>query len=143
MASVDGDHASAGSVEIGLEPEDGTVVVDEDVLSVEVVEQLHDRRIRLREVFVVEAVLGRRALRDADDQVVAVIGDVAGEYHLFVVGALVDEFVFGLRGAEAVIVELLKIIGVAQSWRLWARRNGCRRNLCCLWSRTRRRTLPT
>jgi hypothetical protein len=52
VASVDGDEASAGCVQIGMEPEDGTVVVDESILRVEVVEKPYYLGIRLREVFV-------------------------------------------------------------------------------------------
>ncbi len=79
MASVDGDEASAGSVQIGVEPEDGTVVVDEPVLRVEVVQEPYYLGIRLGQVFVIEAVLGRRALLDGDDQIMAVVGHVAAE----------------------------------------------------------------
>ena len=90
MAGVDRDEASAGSVEIGLEPEDWAVVVDEYVLGVEVVEQLYYRRIRLGEVFVVETVLGGRVLLDGDSQIMAVVGDLAAEHHFFDVRTFVD-----------------------------------------------------
>ncbi len=50
---------------------------------------------------------------DGDNQIMAVVGDVAAEQHFFIVRTLVDKFIFGLRGAEPVIVELLEIIGLA------------------------------
>lgn len=74
-ASVDGDQAAARCVEVGLEPKDGTIVIDELVLGIEVVEQLDDLRVRLAEVFVVEAVFGRCALLDGNDEVAAIVGD--------------------------------------------------------------------
>ncbi len=94
MAGIDGDDTSAGSIEIGLEPEDGTIVIYKYVLGVEIIEQLYYRGISLSEVFVIETVLGRRVLRDADNQIMAVICNVAGEQHFFVIRAVVDQFVF-------------------------------------------------
>src|SRR5262249_59605386 len=47
------------------------------------------------------------AVADVEDEVVAVVGDVGGDAPARVVGHLVDESVFALRGAELVVVELL------------------------------------
>src|SRR5258706_15975235 len=103
MAGINRDQSSAGSIEIGLEPKHGAVVVDENILRVEVVEESYYLRIRLSQILIVEAVLGRSALPDLDDQIVAVVGDVAAESQLFFVRTVVDQFVFGLGGPEAVI----------------------------------------
>ena len=42
MARVDRDQTTAGRVEIGLNPEDRAIVVDELILGVEVIEQFYD-----------------------------------------------------------------------------------------------------
>jgi hypothetical protein len=52
IAGIDGDQAAARGVEIGLEPEDRTVVVDELISSVEFVQQLDNLRVRLVEILV-------------------------------------------------------------------------------------------
>ncbi len=114
VAGVDGDDAAAGSVEIGVEPEDGAIIVDKGILGFEDIDQFHYGRIGLGKVFVIEAVLRRRVFDNGDDEIAAVIADAAAKHHLFDIRALVDQFVFGLSGAEAVEIELLEIIGIAQ-----------------------------
>jgi hypothetical protein len=42
MPCIDRNDAAAGSVEIGFDPEDGAVVIDKAVFSIEVVEQFDD-----------------------------------------------------------------------------------------------------
>jgi len=67
MAGVYGDEAAARGVKICLKPEDRAVVVDEIVLSVEIVKQLDYRCVRLREVLVVQAILRLSTLPDGND----------------------------------------------------------------------------
>ena len=53
-------------------------------------------------------------LRHRDDQILAVVGHVAVELPLLLVGPLVDEDVLGLRRAELVEVELLEVVRALQ-----------------------------
>ena len=99
---VDRHDPSARGVPVGRDVEDGPDVVDDLVMRVEVVEELHERRVRDREVADVDAVPGVGPFRDAEDEVPAVVGDGGAEAELRIVGPLVDEPILRLRRPEAV-----------------------------------------
>ncbi len=110
LPRVDRDDAAARRAVVGLEPEDRAFVAEEQVGGVEAVEQPGDRGVRHREVQEGDTVLDLGALPDVDHQVAAVLGDVALEAQLFLIGPLVDQAVGGLRRADAVVVELLVVV---------------------------------
>ncbi len=114
VARIDSDDLAARSIEVCLEPEDRAFVAYETVRSVEIIEQLDDLRVIRREVFVINAVIFLRALPDVDDQVAAILCHLAAEPKLFHVGPLVNEQVFRLIGAYAVIIELLVKVRVGE-----------------------------
>ena len=113
-AGVDGNQPAAGRINVGLEPEDRAVVVEERVFVVEVVDQLDEGRVGRAQGLVEDAVLVVRPLRHGDDQVRAVVGDAAVELPFLLVGTLVDEVVFLLGCPERVEVELVIIVGPLQ-----------------------------
>ena len=113
MTRIDRDYASAGRIEIGLKPKYGSVIVDKGVSRIEVVQQFHHWGIRLLQVFVIEAVLRVRALPHRDYQVMPVIADLPAEKHFFIIRPIIDQLVLRLIRSQAVVVKLLKVIGVS------------------------------
>ena len=99
-------------VQIGREVEEGALVTDEAVFRIEPVEQLYESLFLRLQVSVEDAVFAVRALRDRDHQVAAVVGYAAVKSPIFVVGPMVEEIVLGLRRADAMIVELVEVVGV-------------------------------
>src|SRR5262249_20337334 len=112
VARVDRDDAASRGVEVGAEPEDRAVVVDEVVRGFEFVDQFDDFGVFVLQVFVKNTIARVGPLPDADDQIAAVFGDLAAEAPLLLVFALVYQNVIGLRRAEAMIEELLIVVGV-------------------------------
>jgi hypothetical protein len=112
LAEVDGDHPAARSAEVGTQPEDRAVVADQVIGGVEVGEQVAHRRIRLGEVLVGHAVRHFGPLPDEDHEVAAVLGDDGDEAQVLTVRPPVDQAVLLLLRAQAVVVELLVVVGV-------------------------------
>src|SRR5439155_8979412 len=50
------------------------------------------------------------ALRNGDDEIMAIVGDVTAETPFFLIGALVDQSILGLGRAEAVEIKFLIIV---------------------------------
>ncbi len=113
-ARVDRDDLAARGILVGLEPEDGPVVVDERVLGLELTDQVDRFGVRLFERTVEDAIFVVRPFLDDEDQVVAVVGDQRIGTPLFVLGIFPYKTVVGLRAAEAVIKDLLIIIRALQ-----------------------------
>ncbi len=101
-----------GGVQVGLDIEDGVVVIDEAVVGLERIDQLDKLCVRGAQVLVEELVHGRGALPDRQDQVVAALGDAAAEAPFLLVGTLVDQHVIALGRAHLVVVELLVVVDV-------------------------------
>src|ERR1700758_434693 len=114
MLGIDCNDLSARSIKIGFDPEDPAVVVDELVLRVESIEQFHDFCIRVRQVLVVKAILRRSSLPDRDHEVMTVISNLSRESEFFVIGALVYQLVVRLLRTQAMNVEFLEVIRIAQ-----------------------------
>src|SRR4030095_242030 len=112
FACVNRDDSASRRVQVGAEPEDRAVVADEVVRGFEFMDQLHDLSARRLKVFEKNSVSLVGSLPDADDEVTPVFGDVAVESPFLLVFALVDQNVFRLRGADAVIEELLIVVRV-------------------------------
>ena len=100
LGDVDFNHFAARRSQVGLEPEACAFVRDERVRRVEIVKQLHDRRVLRFQIFVVDAVLDVRALVDGDDEVVAVLSYRTAKQPVFLIRSFVNEDVFGLRRAS-------------------------------------------
>lgn len=111
FGGVNRDDAASRRLFVGAEPEDRTVVADEVVRGLELVDQLDDLVVRplatargtVPQVFVKNQILRVGSLPDADDQITPVFGDLTVESPLLLVFALVNQNVFGLRRAEAMI----------------------------------------
>ena len=110
LRRVDGDDAATRSLQVRVEPEHAAIVVHEAVVGVEVIEQLHHRGIRSREVTVVDPVPRVRALPDADDQKPPVIRDAATKAPVRLIAPLVNEHVVILRRADLMEIELLELV---------------------------------
>ena len=108
---IDLNDPAPRSVEIGLQPEFGTIAADESIAGVELVQELDDRSILPAEIAVEDRVVVGGPPGNPDDEVLAVLGGPGVEPPLGVVGAFVDEFVLGLLRAEPVVVDLLVEIG--------------------------------
>ena len=76
---VDGDHAATRRVQVGAEIELRSNVIDERVVSIEVVEQLHDFRVGRLQLAVEDPVASIRSLPDTYDEIVAIIGHLAAK----------------------------------------------------------------
>src|SRR5947209_16712162 len=68
---------------------------------------------RILQIDISEAILAA-GFFSADEQVSPVVGDAAADEPLRMIGALVNELVLRLIGAERVVVDLLILIGLAQ-----------------------------
>ena len=79
MPRINGDQTSAGSIQVGLNPKDRTVIADELILRVVVVEKFDNLGIGLCQVLVIQTIFGRRALPYHNYEIVAVIGDTASK----------------------------------------------------------------
>mmetsp|Transcript_6598 Transcript_6598/g.27333 ORF Transcript_6598/g.27333 Transcript_6598/m.27333 type:complete len:718 (+) Transcript_6598:973-3126(+) len=116
VLQVDGHQATAGRVPVGLDDDLVTQHRDRAVLRVE----LQRDRLRLA--------AGKRALRqrqhhqavlaaafhDADQQQAAIVGHLGAEAPFLVIAVLGDEDILGLRSAQAVVVELLEVVGALE-----------------------------
>ena len=114
MTGINRNQLASRRLQIGLYPEHRPVVIHEEILRIEIVQQFHDGRIWLRQIFVVQPVLRRRPLRYMNNQVPAIVGDRSPKQQLLVIGTLVDQLVFRLRCPQLVVIEFLKIIRVPQ-----------------------------
>ena len=114
FGDVDGDDPGTRRLEVGPEPEDRPVVVDERVIRVEVHQKFHHRRVGRLQILVEHAVLRVRALRGGNHQITAVVGHTAVEIPILVIGPMINEFVLGLQCAEAMIIEFVEEIGLGQ-----------------------------
>lgn len=112
---VDGNHPGARASG-GPEPKDGSVVVDEGVVGVEVHEELDDGCIVFGEIAVQDPVARVGAFGGGDDEVIAVIRDAAHEVPLLLVGSIKNQDVAGLGSAESVEVEFVEVIGAGQGF---------------------------
>ena len=115
IGEIDRDEFLSGGIAIGLDEKFGVDVSGEAIRGVEFVEELNDFGVGLGEVFVEKAVLGIGTLRDVDDEEAFVIGQPGVEAPLGVIRTFVDEGVFGLRGAELVVVDFLVGVGGCSS----------------------------
>ena len=111
LVEVDGDDFAVGCVEGGEEPEESAVVVDGGVGGVGRVDEVEDGRIGVVQVLDGEFVVGAGAFALVQDKVAAVVGDLCADVEFAVVGPVEDEFVFGLRCAELVEVDLVEVVG--------------------------------
>lgn len=125
---VDRDDLAARGILVGLEPEDGPVVVNKRVLGLELTNQVDRFGVRLFERTVEDAKFVVRPFLDDEDQVGTVIRDQRIGTPLFVLGIFPYKTVVGLRAAEAVIKNLLIIIRLSSHHPAWARENGCRKS---------------
>src|SRR5215813_13395563 len=112
IARVNRNDAASRGVQVGAEPEDRAIVADEVVRGFEFVDQFDDLGVRRLKVFKKNSVSRISSLPDIDDQIAPVFGDLAAESPFLLVFALVDQNVFGLRRAEAVVEELLIVVRV-------------------------------
>ena len=108
LAGVDGDDPAARRIQVSAEPEHRPVVVNKGVVGIEVREQFHHRRGRILQILVENPVPCVGALSDHDDQIVPVVRDSAAEAPFLLVGPMIHQCVFGLWGAEPVVVEFLE-----------------------------------
>ena len=114
LRHFDGDQAAARGIEIGAEVEFLAVVADEGELRIEAGNEFDDLGIVVgtvaRQILDEHLILSFRSTPHTDYQVAAVVGHAAGEAPLLFVRPLVDECVFFLLIAEAMVIELLKVI---------------------------------
>src|SRR6185436_15531481 len=96
LANVDGDYFSARRVDIGLDPEDWSIVVDQVVSGVKVVQQLYYGRILNGEILVVETRLNICAFAYDNDQIFSIKSSAATEEPLFLVRTFINQRVFRL-----------------------------------------------
>ena len=108
VADVDGDDPAARGLQVRSEPEHRSVVVNKRVVGIEVGEQFHHRLAKVLQILIEKAITCVGALRDRDDQITPVVGDGATEAPFLLVGPMIHQFVFGLRGAEPMVIELLE-----------------------------------
>jgi len=114
MAGINRDQLASRRLQIGLYPEHRPVIIDEQILRIEIVQQFHDRRIRVRQIFVVQPVLRRCSLRYMNDQISAIVSNRSPKQEFLIIGTLVDQLIFRLRCSQLVVIEFLKIIRVPQ-----------------------------
>jgi hypothetical protein len=72
---------------------------------------VHHLALRVFQVEVKHAVLLRSAMPGVDHQVAAVLGHLAVKTPFFLVRSCIDQAVFCLGGAQAVIIELVVVVG--------------------------------
>ena len=133
LAGVHRNDPPARGVEIGEEPEDRAVVVDEVVLGVEVIEQLDHLGLRGGQALVIQPIFPLGALADGDEQVLPVVGNAGAELPLLLIGTIVDQRVGRLL--DRVVEDFLVVVGRLEFLAgLGVRRNGCSRSPGCPWS---------
>ena len=115
MPDIDGDDATARRPVVGLEEKRWAAVSDESIGCVERIEQSLDWRIDARvigvaEVLIVDPVAAIGAEPHAVDSVTPVGADLDAETPIGLVGALINQPVGRLLGAELVVVDLLVAI---------------------------------
>ena len=107
---VDRDHAVARGVQIGAKPEDRAVMSDEAIGGFKLSNQFDDLGAFVLQILVKHQLLASGSLPDGDDQVPTVVGHRAVKPPFFFVGAVANEHVVRLRGAQAVVKKLLIIV---------------------------------
>ena len=107
MVQIDRYQASPGRAEIGLEEQHGTIIADQRILMVEIVDQLDRRGIARGQILHDHAIALVRSAAHGDDQVAAVFRDVALVLPVGLPRPPVDQRVGRLRIAEPVVVELV------------------------------------
>ena len=110
VADVDGDQAIERGLVVGPEEEDRALVADETVLVVEFADQFHDGALGAGKTLEKHQILALGTLRDRDDQVLAVFGNMAAESPVFPVRAIIDEYVFLLWRTELVEIEFVIVV---------------------------------
>ena len=114
MPSVNRDELSPRRLQIRLDPEHRPIVIDELILRIKIVQQLHNFTLRLAQIFVVHASLRRSAWRDCDDEIPSIVSHGPSKQHLLIVRTLVDQLVLRLRSPQRVVIQLLKVIRIPQ-----------------------------
>ena len=114
LACVDGDDLEARRVQIRAEVENGTVVVDEGVARIVVIQQFHHRPVA-DDLLVKHPVLWLRAQPHLDDEILAVFRHMTAKTPLRLILAFIDDRVLALRRAELVEAKLVKLILRRQS----------------------------
>src|SRR4030095_8345628 len=95
------------------------VVANERVRRIKIVKQLYNRSVIFAQVFVINASLNVRALKDCNDYIIAVFTNRTVEQPVFLVGAFVNKNVFRLWRTDLVEVELLKVIRSLERIAFW------------------------
>src|SRR4051794_7862238 len=111
MSYVDGHHLSSGSIQIGLEPEHGTVILNECVVGIGLVQQLYYRSIGGSKILDINTVFVARARTQIDKKVIAIFTDATAYKPVFLIRPLIHKLIFRLGRADLVEIEFLKIVG--------------------------------
>ena len=114
LGDINGDHAAARGIQIGVDPKERAVVVNKTVLGIKIIEQLHHGRAGQGEVLIVEPVAGVGAFGDVDEQVMAIVSHGGAEAPVFMIRAIVHQAVGGLRRPDDVIIDFLEIIHLGE-----------------------------
>ncbi len=114
ISRVDLDELSARRFQVSLKPEACAFIADERVSRIEIVEQLHDGGILGFEILEIDTRLNFRALEDRDNEIIAILANVAAKEPILLIGTFVNEHIIRLRRAEFVKVNFLKVISAFQ-----------------------------
>ena len=106
MFEIDGDDATVGCIQIGLEIQHSTIAFDKRILVLEIIDEFEREPIVFGEVPHDDAIAVIRPDPDGDDQIMPVFGHGQLEAPVGVIGSFVDEDVGGLWSADAVVVDL-------------------------------------